>query len=251
MTINMTVAEIYAGIISDFEGAWLALSRTDLRDAPGRGNFMFMRQAMVLLEFVSRLTSPGGVVTPEHDAFASALRALEPRYFSLLPGRCGDDPKDFLLPLYGPEPERQLLTAIFDLTRNGGAHQYQQITVTLADDRVFGISIPNGPMPDVRPLGDPRRQSVHLVYQKQPDAVWLAVSPDTIFLDIKESAESVGIARLAALPFHFLERGKMRPKSNSWRFSEGNLLSAFDAAGLESIAHRSSVRKGWTDSEQP
>lgn len=245
--INMSSADIYIGIVADFEGAWLGLSRVTIEEAGGRGNFMFARQAMVLLEFICRLTSPNATPTTEHVHFCEALHSLEPRYFGELPGTCASEDSEYVLPFYGPNPERQLIRGVFDLMRNGGAHQYQQIPVTLADDRSFGISIGNGSWPDDRPLGDPRRRRGHLVYQKQPDATWLAVSPDTLFLDIKEAAESAGIP--GTLTFPYLQRGKLKPKNPTWKFSEDELLESFRSIALVSLGDTSKiVRNGWTGS---
>src|SRR5687768_2036614 len=67
---------------------------------------------------------------------------FEGRYFTPIPGTCGL-PREFELPsdpAQGPK-DRQLLGALFDLVRNGHAHQYQQIVVDLTDGKYLAVSL--------------------------------------------------------------------------------------------------------------
>ena len=50
---NSTVEEIHRFIVNDFRGAWDSIGANSSRI--GRGNFMFARQAMSLLEFGSKI----------------------------------------------------------------------------------------------------------------------------------------------------------------------------------------------------
>ena len=76
--------------------------------------------------------------------FSDALYAVDPLYFTELPGPCAD-PADFRLPFHGSNPRSELIWALYDLARNGLAHQYQQTIVQLNDNVTskahFGIEL--------------------------------------------------------------------------------------------------------------
>ena len=84
--VNMSEADVYRAIVSDFESAWQALAESEGDMFSGRGNLMFARQAMALLEWASRLTCPDAKPNGEHAAMSKALFEIEPRYFLELPG---------------------------------------------------------------------------------------------------------------------------------------------------------------------
>src|SRR5712692_10277954 len=85
---------IYEFLINDFITAWDAVAHEP--HALGRGNFMFGRHVMALLEWAARLCSgdPSGDALA---AFSASLIQVEPRYFTLLPGPCADT-REFELP---------------------------------------------------------------------------------------------------------------------------------------------------------
>jgi len=134
---NMDTRDLYAAIVNDFESAWDAIARDPT--ATGGGNFMFARQAMTLLEWASRLCMEDASGTALRE-LGDVLRGREPRYFTRLPAPCADC-SEFSLPFDPSSPlQVQLLWALFDLVRHGGAHQYQQITAELQDGTYFGVS---------------------------------------------------------------------------------------------------------------
>ena len=151
MAPNLTKQEIFQFIIGDFRAAWNALTtipRRKIRDR-SRGNFMFARQAMNLLEAAALLCSadPGSRTVPCTGAlkgFSDALHEIDPLYFTELPGPCSD-PRDFRLPFRGSSPRSEMIWAMYDLIRNGLAHQYQQTIVELKDNVTpklhFGIEL--------------------------------------------------------------------------------------------------------------
>jgi hypothetical protein len=221
--MNLSESDIFNMIVNDFEGAWHALAALD--EDVGRGNFMFARQAMLLLEWASRLTSPGGKPSKHHSTFSEALFAAEPRYFGLMPGPFPRT-RGFLLPFRGESRRRQLLWGMFDLIRNGGAHQYQQIHATLTDERAFGISVSNGP--DIgNELGSPRRHPHHLAFHDQRDALWMVVCPDQLFLDVKESITAARLLE-SGLRFEYFSRGGADDQRD-WTFPSTKLVEAFKA----------------------
>jgi hypothetical protein len=132
MVQNLNPYEIYQFIVSDFKGAWNSVAANYSRSI-GRGNFMFALQAMNLLEFASRLCANDSKLLGD---FSIEINRIDPKYFTVLPRLCGLT-IEFDLPYIGNSKCDSLLCAIFDLIRNGLAHQYQQIIVELTDKKRF------------------------------------------------------------------------------------------------------------------
>jgi hypothetical protein len=99
----------------------------------GRGNFMFGRQAMNLLEFAARLCTNDATGKTLTD-FSNELFKIDPKYFTQLPSPCASN-SNFVLPHIGDTTRNPLLWALFDLIRHGLADQYQQLSVNLTDDK--------------------------------------------------------------------------------------------------------------------
>ncbi len=201
---NMTVDEMYRAIVFDFEASWAALAA----HGSGGGNFMFGRQAMTLLEWACRLSatdSSGAGLS----ALTEALRGVEPRYFTVMPGPCRI-PGDFVLP-HDPASgaDRMLLSLIFDLVRHGGAHQYQQITAALSDGYlvVSMTGTTRGFTLDVAA----RNRGAHLgvgtdSWEDGKPIVYIMVRPELLFLDVKAAIETSGLLQ-RGLSFDHLRRG--------------------------------------------
>src|SRR5262249_48260734 len=107
---SMTIDAMYRAIVEDFEVAWQALAA----HGPGGGNFLFARQAVLLLEWACRLCVQD--TTGEAlRAFSVELRTRDVRYFTAVPR----DPLTFggfTLPYdLGASEKRTLLSLIFDL----------------------------------------------------------------------------------------------------------------------------------------
>jgi hypothetical protein len=202
---------------------------------------MFARQAMTLLEFAARLcmsdpdrVNGQPVATRE---FAQQLALIEPKYFTDLPGPCADF-RDFTLPSYPltrTNPQSQLLWAIFDLIRNGQAHQYQQIVVDLTDKRHWAISLTGATYG--RYLGG-HRPPDHLGYDRDENGdIWLIVCPDVMFLDARTAIAASGILS-QDLSFQYLRRPKAgtRPTRKTlsgpfYQFTSSQLESSLVSAG--------------------
>jgi hypothetical protein len=209
MVQNLSPQELYGAIVNDFECAWNSLAANPM--ATGRGNFMFARQAMTLLEFAARLcmsdpqrVNGQPVATRE---FAEQLALIEPKYFTQLPGPCADF-RDFILPFYPltrTNPQSQLLWAVFDLIRNGQAHQYQQIIVDLTDKTDWAISLTGAT--SGRYVGAARPPD-HLGYRRDENGdIWVLVYPDVMFVDAKTAILASGILS-QHLSFQYLRRPK-------------------------------------------
>lgn len=149
---------------------------------------MFALLSMILLEFACRVCSdkPGVMQDFERD-----LSRIEPLYFTPLPGTC-NQPGEFLLP--GQRPGMRptnLLSMIFDLLRNGKAHQYSSMIATLkcghcVDLRVGGPTRTRAIQKTAR-----KRAWTHLRYDVTlDDDLLITTRPDQMFLDIKHAIQS-------------------------------------------------------------
>ena len=233
MVRNLTPNEIYNFIVSDFEGVWDSVAANP-NPKIGRGNFIFARQAMNLLEFAAMLY---GKDVKIRDNFSNELKNIEPKYFTRLPSPCAVT-TDFILPHIG-DTSRTLLWALFDLIRHGLAHQYQQIVVVLMDRKQFYISLAIGAdcgrylsaTQGLRPLR-------HLAYRFDSDGdLELILYPDTLFLDIKNAIDNSALLK-QGLSFPYLSRPLVRSTRSS---SKGPKIKYYDF-GLNSL--ESSLRTG-------
>lgn len=141
---------------------------------------------MILLEFACRVCA-SDVTKSKLARLTIALDKIEPQYFTPLPGPWGKT-NEFSLP--GPNPDSHLLGMMFDLVRNGKAHQYQSPIVKLSDGEV-DIDL-TGAMPD-RILTKPgrRRPAKHLRYKVSSSGdLSVYVRTDQLFLDIKKAIKT-------------------------------------------------------------
>lgn len=234
MAQNIDAKTLYEFIMGDFEDAWNSLAANP--KATYRGNFMFARQAMTLLEWAARLCAS--------DASGSALAALsraliqiEPRYFTELPGVCANF-DDFDLPSSPvSQSQRQLLWALFDLIRNGQAHQYQQIVLELNGGDF--IIAHNGAALDLATIRNSGRdQSDHLRYKRGRDGnLYLLVRPDWLLFDLRDAIDQASVLS-RGLSFRYLERPRRstRPRKTKapgpyYQFDANALEAALQSGG--------------------
>ena len=215
-------------IIGDFEAAWEALA-----NRPGsmpRGNFLFGRQAMTLLEVVCRLCKSDKTGSALND-LSSALESRDSRYFTRLPRPCwapsSRTRKAFDLPGRGPDPDNQLIAAIFNLIRNGQAHQYQQTRAVLSDGKNFQLSLTGTDyglsLPHSLTSGRP---SQHLQVSIAANGdLHVAIRTDVLFLDLRD-------ATMAAIKGRGLQMDYMvEDRVQTFTFDVGAAHSALVAGG--------------------
>lgn len=224
---NLPPQTIYQFIVNDFEGAWNSLAGNAL--ATGRGNFMFARQAMSLLEFVARLCftdSSGNALVN----FSQALFQIDHKYFTRLPGVCADF-EDLDLP-YNNSKGNELLWALFDLIRNGQAHQYQQIFVDLTDGVDWQVSLTGADAGrHLQNVSASPRPSEHLGYQRdQQKDLWVVILPEVLFLDLKKAIAISGLFG-KGLTFTNLTRPRAKVASKNNRLR--GPFYQFDSVRLE------------------
>ena len=234
---NTHPLDLYRFITSDFEGAWNAVAAAL---PAARGNMMFAREAMLLLEWSARYCASRAIA---HAQLSNALFQIEPGYFTVLPGPCGDN-RDFTLPSapFHRPPQAQLLWALFDLVRNGLGHQGQQILARLPDRRLFGVVISGVEAP----LGAVRRQPSHLNFARTPFGhTFIHLAPDTLYLDIRDAIIGSGLLERRYLQFSYLERGgtkaaarrPRRPSMTFYQFSAKQLRDALAKGGHVDLSH--------------
>lgn len=229
---------IFQFIVQDFEDTWNSLSWNP--SARGRGNFMFALHAMILLEFASRLCFT--------DASENALRGLsealfgtEQKYSTQLPGVCADF-QEFDLPYHNTKGD-ELLWLLFDLVRNGQAHQYQQMIVNLNDGKHFQIGLTGADIGQhLQYVSMRSRPTEHLAYRVGPDGdLFLVVRTDCVFLDVKNAIDKSGLLK-KNLAFPSLSRPagtRTRPKTKLpgpyYQFSSTDLEHCLVSAGHKKI----------------
>ncbi len=226
MASNLSPKERFNMIVFDFKESWNSLASN--KSAGARGNFMFALQSMILLEFASRLCNSDSAGKALQD-LSNALHSRDPRYFTPLPQNCCKT-NEFTLPYYGLNKERQLLWVIFDLIRNGQAHQYQQILVQLSDGMHFGISLTGPAFGRHLSKTIKSRSRRHLSFSRDQDNdIWLAVYPDVLFLDLKRSIMKANLFN-RGLSFTSLVRPK-KPLHPFYQFNSQSLESSLLSGG--------------------
>jgi len=230
MATDLPVATLFDFIIGDFEDAWDALAAR-----PGnlhRGNFLFARQAMTLLEVACRLCQSDGT-GQALKKFSLELSERDKRYFTKLPSSCWtpSNPPEFQLPSQSPNPESELIAALFDLIRNGQAHQYQQIRARLTDGRNFQFTLSGAKhelfLTQVLASGRP---TDHLqAYKEANGDLWVKVRTDVLFLDIREAIRSANLQN-GSLSLSFLSRPR-GPNSPHYQFSSTDLEASLRSGG--------------------
>jgi hypothetical protein len=223
--------EIYDYIVGDFESAWGALVAK--QGTIARGNFMFALLSMILLEFACRVCAKDAT-KGKLAQLTKALETIERRYFTPLPGSCCKT-NEFILP--GQNPDSHLLGMLFDVVRNGKAHQYQSPVVQLCDGDV-DIDL-TGATPG-RALTTPgrRRPAKHLQYRVSSSGdLSLYVRTDQLFLDIKGAIEKSQIISASAVIMDISRPKPPRSKTStkvtspSYAFRVADLKNALNKHG--------------------
>ena len=210
MLLDVTEIELFDFIVGDFEATWDALASSS---SPGhRGNFMLARHVVGLLEAACRLCksdASGDAIA----AFATTLEKRDRRYFTRLPGPCWvpnqRTRQAFDLPSRGPDPDNQVIAALFNLIRNGQSHQYQQMGAVLSDGRPFRISLTgaeHGAL--LRTTLANGRPPQHLKVSRDADGnIWMLVRPDVLFLDLRDSIREANLLG-RGLAFQFMSEDR-------------------------------------------
>jgi hypothetical protein len=221
---NLTPQTIYDFITKDFEAAWNSLACNPSKSI-SRGNFMFGKQTMVLLEFLSRLCKTDATGQALQD-LSRELSKIDNRYFTQLPGDA-PKPKCFDLPNCTQQPQKELLWHIFDLVRNGQAHQYQQIKVELSDKKSFIVTLKGARYGLFLKNSRNPRPHQHLGFQKDPNGdIALFLYPNVMFLDIEDAVANCKLLS-RHLSFGYLKR--------QYKFDSTSLETALKNAGHSCI----------------
>lgn len=228
---NLEPRTLETFIREDFIAAWDSMARCNPMPHTG-ANFLFARQALAYFELACR-TASSWDTDGYLEQFAIRLADRDPRYFTELPAvvPVSADPAIRMPKLpAGPEPERQLLAAIFDLGRHGLGHIYQQIPVTLADAGRWTLTFTGvEPGQTFEDAGTPQRRKTHLGVAVDDGTMRLFVCPDVLMSDL------IWAARLSAIFSQHLTLSYLqRPRSQTggdYEFDSAALLGALDAGG--------------------
>jgi hypothetical protein len=226
MTKNRPPEEIHRFIVEDFEGAWNSVA-ANTNPGIGRGNFMFARQAMNLLEFGAMLCEGDNSHGALND-FSTNLNRIEPKYFTRLPSPCAST-KDFTLPHLGNISGDLLLWALFDLIRHGLAHQYQQITAQLNNNTNFLIMLTGAEIGRFLNVIRTQRPTDHLAFHVESDDLIMVVHPAILFLDFKDAINNSALLS-RNLTFQYFTR-PFKSRSRYYNFDINSLESSLDKAG--------------------
>jgi len=209
---NLHAFELYQMITRDFETAWNAMAGFD-SGGDGRGNFMFCRQAMSLLEWVGNVCKGD----PTGSALASvsaALAYIDRRYFTVLPSGAGiSDAHIAAVPLpTAGRPKDELLAIVFDLALSDGTDFSVRLTGVELGRTLDEIQAER---PERTVLGRIPTNTTHLTYTKQDGAILLTVSPPILYLDLKRAIELSGLlSHVAEFPY-LTVRGRYKFTSQS------------------------------------
>lgn len=237
MTSNLDENNLHHLINVDFVGAWDSVAANPAQI--GRGNFMFARQAMTLLEFASRPCHDNA--TALYD-LSSALDAIEHKYFTRLPSVCTNSDNEYTLPFVGSPTGDILLWTLFDQARHGLAHQYQQIIANLTDGKKFFIIL--GGADHLRTIQNIQntRTVDHLAYCVDPDGdIGLKVDPACLFIDFRSAiTNSNQLGRGSTFPYLTRPRPPRQrrqpttpttPSSQLYNFNSEELKKSLKKAG--------------------
>jgi hypothetical protein len=227
---HSSTQEIFDFITGDFEDAWNAMAMVPTATtAPWRlthrCNYLFGMNAMVFLEWTCRLckSDPTGQALSD---FSNELNAVEPRYFTQIPGQCWN--ARFNLPSVGNLPGNTLLLSmIFDLLRNGLVHRYEQIIVPLQGGDLAIALLGAEPSQWLRTIS---YRASHLSYLVSNADIVIRVHPGVLFLDLKEAFERANLAGAARnLTPEVFQRGGANKAD--FQFTATQLEHALTSAG--------------------
>lgn len=230
MATDIPIPILVDFIIGDFQDAWDTLAAR--QGSLHRGNFLFARQAMTLLEVACRLCYSDDNGEALKD-LSRELAQRDRRYFTQLPGSCWTPggPPEFYLPSQSSNQQSELIAALFDLIRNGQAHQYLQIRARLTDSKDFQFALTGAeygfPLSQTLSHGRP---SDHLKAWKDTNSdLWIKVRTDVLFLDIRDAVHGARILN-RGLTLHYLSRPR-GSGSPDYKFSSVDLEAQLQNGG--------------------
>ena len=111
------------------------------------------------------------------------------------------------------------------------AHLYQQTPVRLSDGTMFGVSLDGVERGStLSTMTTERRHPAHLALYPEPGAIWLAVLPGALFLDLRDAARQASIFTRGLLPNYFKRPGAGR-QAGTYAFAAEDLLGQLNQAG--------------------
>lgn len=178
---------LLAFFINDYRSQWNALSKVSVEEMSGRSNFVFAKESMRLLELICRSIRTS---RESLDAYSAALKNRNPAYFIHLPAFQSYKPQGITTVSKGtfsevhlprcPSGKPILLWLLFDLLRNGIAHDGLQNTLVVNNERIY-LGISGTPHMGSLAVHDGERRLRNLRYLKAEKQI--IVFPEALFLD--------------------------------------------------------------------
>jgi hypothetical protein len=223
MPVNQAPQDLYNAIVNDFHGGWDSIA-SNPNLSIGRCNFLFGLQATILLELVCKICASDRTGSALRD-LSSELSSLDAKYFTKVPN-ARIQTSGFKLPRTSSPGGDELLSVIFDLVRNGQAHQYQQIVANIGPNTMTVALAGPSPGRNLATSRNPRPTN-HLGFMVNPAGdISVILYPDVLFLDVEEAVTTIGLFS-GGLSFPFFAR--------SYRFTSNSIQTVLHAAGHTEI----------------
>lgn len=123
-----------------------------------------------------------------------------------------------------------MLWALFDLIRNGLAHQYQQILLRLTDGNYFYFTLGGAPYKRYLREFEISRSLNHLGYDKDGENLRMYVEPGALFVDFDKAIINSDLLKNAA-SFQYLSRPKLGREGEYYNFDSESLEESLIAGG--------------------
>lgn len=196
MPNEYNIQTIFEYLEKDFSTAWDCIVNADIPDGSGHGNYMFGLMTTILIEWLGRLYSGND---NKLKKFSETLNEIDSRYFIEIPDYCPDKPGFNYLFLDKNKKRKYLINHIFDLVRNGIAHQYNQIEATLSDNAIFTIALTgaartkSNDLKTLQYIKNNRSNIKHFECHVGSNKIELIIDPGCLFLDLMKAVNNSDI----------------------------------------------------------
>lgn len=212
-------------LLADFEAAW----RGSLSAPPGngKGNYLYVLLSMLLMELACRTCAAAKNDENLLQKFADQLDIQDSRYLNTIPAYHHRQGGYFSLPSRVPKQQgNTVLAFLFAYVRNGLAHSYSPIPLTLKNNTILDIAI-GGIIEEIptKECDSIQRTANHLsLIKEQNGHSMFIVHPGLLYFDFKTAIINSGIASISQANI---------PSLNRLKCTYSDLKKAIDPEGRE------------------